>query len=108
MIYRFLSAQKPFLVNGKWDFARMGGVFIQGALNIDVPSPRKKNISERARFFFTEEGYKRNVNVILESAKKENQIVKVVRLKEPDESRVVYRDKWQVAVLPISKRRKRK
>lgn len=107
MIYRFLSAQNPEFVRGKWDFHRFGGVFVRGVLSINVPSPTKK-IPEKARFFFTEKGYKINVNLILKSAKQEGQIIKVVSLKEPAASRVVYHDEWQVAVLPLAKRKRRK
>lgn len=107
MIYRFQSAQKPTLKqNHQWHFPRFGGCFAYGALDIDVPVPNCKSIHDRARFYFTELGYKRNAHIILACAKERGQVLKVIRLKEPDESRVVYRDKWQVAVLPQKKRKR--
>ena len=107
MLYRFKSAQNPHLsyTTKWWMFQRFGGSFIEGCLICDVPSP-KKHIPERSRFYFTEAGYKRNVNLIVAEAKEHGQVLQVVRIKEPNRSRVVYRDHWQVALLPPNKRRK--
>ncbi len=105
MLYRFQSAQSPFLKTTKWwHFHRFGGSFARGALACDVEAPRPA-IPERSRFYFTLAGYKRNVKLIKEDAKAQGQILRVIRIKEPEASRIVYRDRYQVALLPPSRKR---
>lgn len=79
---------------------RMRGVFTAGFSKglSDIPYPHITN--PRARFYFTELGwhtYGRNVSA---AARQHGHTVRVIRCKNPDRSQVVYRDKYQVALLP--------
>jgi len=64
----------------------------------DLPYPRIGN--PKARFYFTEAGWRRYGRRVYESGLQAGHQMKVIRLKEPDPSQVVYRDRWQVAILP--------
>ncbi len=61
----------------------------------------------RARFYFTEAGWRRAGRVIAGEARHCGHVVRCVRRKEPDASQVVYRDEDQIAILP-ARRPKRK
>ena len=54
----------------------------------------------KVKFYFTEEGWRRFGPRIVAAARERGLTVKVIREKNPPRSRVVYRDRWQVAVLP--------
>lgn len=61
-------------------------------------SPRITN--PRARFYFTERGWRKVGRHVAAEAKRLGHVVKVVRHKEPDGSQIVYRDALQIALLP--------
>lgn len=68
-----------------------------------LPAPSLAN--KRVRFYFTEQGWHEVGQHVFAEAKRRGHVVTVVRQREPVKSRVVYRDEWQVAVLPESRRR---
>lgn len=68
----------------------------------DLPAPRQPN--PRARFWFTERGWKRYGRYILADAVKSGRRYRLLVQKNPPESRIAYKDKWQVALLPPGKK----
>lgn len=72
---------------------------------LGIASPSIEN--EKARFYFTEAGWRRAGRVIAVEARRSGHVIRVIRRKEPSTSQVVFRDEFQVAVLPI-RRPKRK
>jgi hypothetical protein len=65
---------------------------------------RSPNIANRrARFYFTERGWRKVGRHVAGEARRIGHIVKVIRRKEPARSQVVYRDALQVALLPLRK-----
>lgn len=54
----------------------------------------------RPRFWFTEEGWARYGRRVAAEARASGRTYRVMRAKNPPRSAVVYRDTWQVAVLP--------
>jgi hypothetical protein len=65
----------------------------------DIPFPRITN--PRARFFFTEAGWKRYGRHVYAAARRRGHRIRLIRRKNPAPSQVVYRDAFQVAVLPV-------
>jgi hypothetical protein len=61
-------------------------------------SPRITN--HRARFYFTERGWRKVGRHVAGEARRLGHLVKVIRRKEPDRSQVTYRDALHVALLP--------
>jgi hypothetical protein len=61
----------------------------------------------KARFYFTEEGWRWAGRAIAAEARRCGHVARCVRRKEPAPSQVVYRDEYQVAILP-ARRPKRK
>lgn len=59
--------------------------------------------NRRARFYFTERGWERVGRHVVAEAGRLGHVVKVVRRKEPEVSRVVYEDELQVALLPMTR-----
>ncbi len=78
---------------------RLAGAFT-AALDgwADLPYPPRVN--PRARFWFTEAGWRRYGRDVAAAAEASGRTYRVVRRKNPPDSAVVYRDRWQVAVLP--------
>ena len=66
-----------------------------------LPMPNVSN--SRVRFYFTELGWNEYGRAILRQAGKRKMFVRVVRLKNPSASCIVYKDKWQIALLPAEK-----
>ena len=114
MIYRFLSTQppiKPGEYNWRtlknWDFARFGGCFYCGCLGMsELKAPSFDN--RRAKFYFTEEGFHKHGPEIIAQAKHDGVPLKVIKEKNPSPSRIIYQDRWQLAILPEKKNGKRK
>jgi hypothetical protein len=80
--------------------------FLSGLMDqLGISSPSIEN--EKARFYFTEAGWRRAGRVIAVEARRCGHVIRVIRRKEPSTSQVVFRDEFQVAVLPI-RRPKRK
>jgi hypothetical protein len=64
----------------------------------EVPTPRLK--IPRSRFYFTELGWRRFGPQIVATAQRQGRTVRVIRRKNPRRSQIVYRDAYQVAILP--------
>jgi len=115
MIYRILcegTADNPFFQD-IWEKAnepnvlrrRLMGAYAAGAIGWGtLPRPYIRN--RRARFYFTEAGWHKFGRAVLMDARRRGIMVQVVRLKNPPVSRAIYRDEWQVAILPPGRRRK--
>lgn len=54
----------------------------------------------RARFFFTEAGWQRVGRYVAAEARQDGHVVRVLRQKNPDPSRIIYQDELQLAILP--------
>jgi hypothetical protein len=64
----------------------------------DLPMPMLSN--PRVRFWFTERGWRAYGLRVAAGARASGRTFRVIRRKNPSESLVVYRDDWQVALLP--------
>lgn len=64
----------------------------------DLPVPRVCN--RRVRFWFTERGWRDYGLRVAAEARASGRTFRVLRRKNPPRSMVVYRDDWQVALLP--------
>jgi hypothetical protein len=64
----------------------------------DLPMPYLTN--PRVRFWFTERGWRAYGLQVAAAARASGRTYRVVRRKNPSKSKVVYRDEWQVALLP--------
>lgn len=71
---------------------------IRGECWRGLPAPALTN--KRARFYFTELGWHKVGQHVYAEAKRRGHVVSVLRRAEPKASQVVYRDEWQVAILP--------
>lgn len=69
----------------------------------DIPYPKLTN--PRARFYFTEAGWKKYGRPLCDTARRRGHTIRLVRRKNPAKSQVVYRDAHQVAILPASAKR---
>jgi hypothetical protein len=104
MIYRILGDGEEAVVDEtSGDFrpsgSRFGGAFTAGVAGWDdLPYPQIEH--PRARFWFTEKGWKEYGRAVYDSAVAQGHVVRVLRQKNPPESRVVYRDRFQVAIVP--------
>ena len=67
-----------------------------------LPAPAVTN--PRARFYFTERGWHAVGQHVYAEAKRRGHVVSVLRRREPADSQVVFRDEWQVAILPNRRR----
>jgi hypothetical protein len=68
-----------------------------GAWN-DLPMPALSN--PRVRFWFTERGWRAYGLRVAAEARASGRAFRVIRRKNPPKSMVIYRDDWQVALLP--------
>jgi len=64
----------------------------------DLPMPLLSN--PRLRFWFTERGWRAYGLRVAAGARASGRTFRVIRRKNPSKSIVVYRDDWQVALLP--------
>jgi hypothetical protein len=64
----------------------------------DLPMPGLTN--PRVRFWFTERGWRVYGLQVASVARASGRTYRVVRRKNPPRSMVIYRDEWQVALLP--------
>ena len=113
MIYRVTGESTVWVYSATSDepqevAARLAGAFVAGMGGgawSDLPIP---DISHpRARFWFTEDGWRRYGRRVAAAAAASGRPYRVVRRKNPPVSSVVYRDRWQVAVLPARRDLKR-
>lgn len=79
---------------------------IYGSCWGDLPKPKITN--KRARFYFTELGWHEVGQYVFAEAKRWGHVVSVIRRREPADSQVVYRDPWQVAILPNKRKKPRR
>lgn len=70
-----------------------------------IRAPRFEN--KKARFYFTEEGWRRAGRFIAAEAKRVGHVVRCTCRKEPAPSQVVFRDENQVAILPARRPKRR-
>jgi len=111
MIYRILIDQWFSLPNarnrdGLVIEGRMGGV-AGGLFNglgdtmdeLGLPAPCIT--TRRARFYFTEIGWKRVGQALAADARRRGHVIRVIRRKRPRPSQIVYRDILQLAILPV-------
>lgn len=106
MIYRILIDEAW----QEWDEEKKVWRFVKGDLSgaalglsdlmwrLKLPSPRITN--PRARFYFTELGWRKIGRVLASEAKKRGHVVQVMRRKNPSRSQIVFADKLQMAILP--------
>jgi len=109
LIYRVVSE------SGEWVWSEESGAVelhrqspgrLMGAFNArvaeeawgDLPMPALSN--PRVRFWFTERGWRAYGLRVAAGARASGRTFRVIRRKNPSESLVVYRDDWQVALLP--------
>ena len=64
----------------------------------DLPMPNLTN--PRVRFWFTERGWRVYGLRVAAGARASGRVYRVIRRKNPPRSMVLYRDEWQVALLP--------
>src|SRR5277367_5360955 len=80
---------------------RLMGAFSAGIADEawgDLPMPFLSN--PRVRFWFTERGWRAYGLRVAAGARASGRAFRVIRRKNPSKSMVVYRDDWQVALLP--------
>jgi hypothetical protein len=116
MIYRILCEGRednPFFLDiwKKADVPNVGrrrlmGAYAAGAVGWGT-LPRPPIGNRRARFYFTEAGWRKTGRAVVMDARRRGIMVRVVRLKNPPLSQVIYRDKWQVAILPAGAAKKK-
>ena len=75
-----------------------GSAGLRGDVWRNLPAPELTN--RRARFYFTERGWHDIGQHVLAEVLRRGHVVSVIRRREPADSQIVYRDDWQVAVLP--------
>ena len=112
MIYRVVSESSEWVwseesgalevsLNPSSSPGRLMGAFnarvAEGAWG-DLPMPALSN--PRVRFWFTERGWRAYGLQVAAAARASGRTFRVIRRKNPSKSTVVYRDDWQVALLP--------
>lgn len=111
MIYRILCnsasdvREEPDGTYSAIPEGRLKGAFLAGISGFDLVVPSFDN--PRARFYFTEAGWKQVGRIVAANARREGRVVKVIRQKNPHKSQIVYRDELQVAIVPRKETRKR-
>ena len=99
MIYRVLTASFNEQNYPSYSQPTFGGAWMVGGVFCDVPFPNKKN-NHKAKFFFTEKGWRNGRNYVLQQIREMGLTHKIICRKNPKRSEIVYQDKFQVAVLP--------
>ncbi len=109
MIYRVVGESSVWVWSedsGALEIAPPGQGQLMGAYNAgladdawgDLPMPGLSN--PRVRFWFTERGWRAYGLRVAAGARASGRPYRVIRRKNPSRSEVVYRDEWQVALLP--------
>lgn len=80
---QLMGAFSAGIADGAWD---------------DLPVPSVTN--PRVRFWFTERGWRAYGLRVTAGARASGRAFRVIRRKNPPRSMVLYRDEWQVALLP--------
>ena len=71
---------------------------------LNLPVPKTNFVSHRARFYFTERGWKQIGRHLAAEAKRRGHVVKVIRRKNPADANIAYADELQIALLPARKK----
>lgn len=105
MIYRIVGASLSSWVadDGSWidlPGPQRGAFNAQLATGAWADLPYVGLPNHRARFWFTEAGWVRYGRRVAAEARASGRTYRVLRAKNPPRSAVMYRDTWQVAVLP--------
>ena len=109
MIYRILIDTLVYEMDATTQTMceRPSGTNLRGAFTAglsqglgDIPFPRITN--SRARFYFTEAGWRKYGRHMYAAARQRGHSIRVIRRKNPLKSQIVYRDAYQVAILPTS------
>lgn len=104
MIYRIIGEEERHC----WDEdgnlrraqGRLSGACLAGFGGFeDLPYPSVSN--PRARFWFTEAGWQEYGREVMKCAMQSGRPYRLLRTKNPPRSAIVYRDRWQVALLPV-------
>jgi hypothetical protein len=69
--------------------------------DLGLPAPRITN--PRARFYFTETGWRQIGLKLVRAARARGHVVQVIRRKNPERSQIIHRDDLQVAILPVKR-----
>lgn len=108
-IYRLISES---LVGGRGDdLVYPPGGSLVGPMSTGIEATAMDGLSmpcfdvPRARFWFTEAGWKRFGIAVVKDHEAAGLRVRVLRQKNPPDSAIVYRDPWQVALLPPNQRK---
>ncbi len=105
MIYRIVGASLEYWVGDDGGWIKLPGRQM-GAFNAQLATgawsdlPYVGHRNPRTRFWFTEAGWVRYGRRVAAGARASGRTYRVLRAKNPPRSAVVYRDPWQVAVLP--------
>jgi hypothetical protein len=98
MLYRIVCNGHPLLSGHHSARQRLLGAFSAGVHGFDqLNTPQITN--KRARFYFTEKGWKLFGRVVAANARKAGLVARVRRCKNPDSSQIIYEDEFQVALL---------
>src|SRR5262245_28506781 len=62
--------------------------------------------SKKARFYFTEAGWRQAGRILAAEARQRGHVVRCIRRKNPLPSQIVYQDEYQVAILPARRKGK--
>ncbi len=109
MIYRVVSESSEWVwseESGVVEIGHMSQGRLMGAFNAqvavgawgDLPMPYLTN--PRVRFWFTERGWRTYGLRVAAGARASGRTFRVIRRKNPARSMTIYRDEWQVALLP--------
>lgn len=106
MIYRIIGESLVHYPDedGNWirGNGQLMGAMLAGMSDFgDLPAPAVTN--ERTRFWFTEAGWKKYGQGMLAAAYQSGRTWRLLKQKNPPRSAVIYRDKWQVALLPVKR-----
>jgi hypothetical protein len=96
----FELAQLPIPWSKRVERRLAGGSFGLLAGVMFARGLRSPNITNRrARFYFTERGWRKVGRHVTAEARRLGHVVKVIRRKEPERSQIIYRDPLQLAIL---------
>jgi hypothetical protein len=109
MIYRIIGASEEW----RWDPEAERWGPAEGALKgamlagmSDFGDLKYTHVANpRTRFWFTEAGWSKYGQGMLAAAYQSGRTWRLLRQKNPPRSAVVYRDKWQLALLPVKGKR---
>lgn len=85
------------VIYGLVGLSSLASIILLDEFGIRAPSIE----NEKARFYFTEAGWRRAGSKVAVEARRCGHVLRVIRRKNPEPSQVVYRDELQVAILPI-------